>query len=52
MDEAAARASGADLGLKCNVADSADVARCVAAAREAEAAELLLASKADEFPFE
>lgn len=35
MDEAAAKASGADLGLKCNVADSADVARCVAAAREA-----------------
>ena len=35
MDEASARASGADLGLKCNVADSADVARCVAAAREA-----------------
>lgn len=35
MDEAAAKASGADLGLKCNVADSADVARCVAAARAA-----------------
>ena len=35
MDEAAAKASGADLGLQCNVADSADVARCVAAAREA-----------------
>jgi len=35
MDEAAAKASGADLGLKCNVADSADVARCVTAAREA-----------------
>ena len=35
MDEAAAKASGADLGLACNVADSADVARCVAAARTA-----------------
>lgn len=35
MDEDAAKASGADLGLKCNVADSADVVRCVAAAREA-----------------
>jgi NAD(P)-dependent dehydrogenase (short-subunit alcohol dehydrogenase family) len=35
LDEAAAKASGADLGLKCNVADSADVAACVAAARAA-----------------
>lgn len=35
MDEAAARASGAELGLACNVADSADVARCIAAARAA-----------------
>lgn len=34
MDEASAKASGADLALKCNVADSADVARCVAAARK------------------
>lgn len=35
MDEAAAKASGAELGLGCNVADSADVARCTAAARAA-----------------
>jgi NAD(P)-dependent dehydrogenase (short-subunit alcohol dehydrogenase family) len=34
MDEAAAKANGAELGLKCNVASSADVASCVAAARE------------------
>lgn len=35
MDEAAAKASGAELGLACNVTDSADVARAVAAARAA-----------------
>lgn len=35
MDEAAAKASGAELGLQCNVADSADVARCIRAARAA-----------------
>ena len=35
MDEDSARSSGAELALRCNVADSADVARCVAAAREA-----------------
>ena len=35
MDEDAARASGAELGLKCDVTDSADVARCIRAARAA-----------------
>lgn len=35
MDEASAAASGADLALACDVAISADVARCVAAARAA-----------------
>ena len=35
MDEDAAKASGAELGLKCDVTDSADVARCIRAARAA-----------------
>lgn len=33
VDEDSAKASGAELGLACNVANSTDVARCVAAAR-------------------